>query len=442
MNRKLFLIFALSSAVYFTQGIEGLPSQGLFYYLKETLHFSPEKIMLISSITISAWLVKPVIGYLIDNFLHKKAWIFLALLLDIILVLCVGLLQLPLVILVTILILNSTNAAFRDVAVDGIMCVEGKKYNATGKIQSVQWIAISVAGLITGIGGGIIAEKWGFHAAFLVLIPVYLLVGIPAYFYREDKAAEIKNPSTLFSDSRKSPSAITFPAKQFRLQAGSRWGTKIRQRENDFRSGMGKCFILSCTIKKLLAHKQLLIVGLFIFLYKYSPSFGTPLFFIQRDTFKWGKIWIGGLGTISTVFGIAGSLIYYRMSKKINIKKWLYISVFLGAMTSLSYLYYTPVSAVIYDVLYSFIGMFIFLMVMDFMARSTIKGLEATSFALLCSISNLAMVASNLSGAFFLPIIGLKWLIILSALTSFLCLPLIKKIGTDSPQEAGHQTIK
>lgn len=381
MNKKLFWIFALSSAVYFTQGIEGLPSQGLFYYLKETLHFSPEKIMLISSITISAWLVKPIIGYVIDNFFNKKAWIFIALLLDIISVLFLGLLSLPLVILITMIILNSTDTAFRDVAVDGIMCIEGKKYNATGRIQSIQWISISIAGLLTGIGGGYIAEIWGYKGAFLSLIPIYILVGIPAFFYKEERTLENKTSSTLFLD-----------------------------------------------LKKLFAHKQLLIIGLFIFLYKYSPSFGTPLFFIQRDTFKWGKIWIGALGTISTVFAIIGSLVYYKVSTKIKIKKWLYISVFLGALTSLSYLYYTPATAIIYDVLYSLIGMFIFLMVMDFMARKTVPGLEATSFALLCSISNLALVTGNLSGAFLLPIVGLKWLIVLSALTSFFCLPLINKI--------------
>src|SRR3989338_7383745 len=115
MNRKLFWIFALSSAVYFTQGIEGLPSQGLFYYLKESLNFSPEKIMIIGSITTSAWLVKPLIGYVMDNFLNKKAWIFIALAFDIILVLFLGLMYLPLLMLVTMLVLNSTNTAFRDV---------------------------------------------------------------------------------------------------------------------------------------------------------------------------------------------------------------------------------------------------------------------------------------------------------------------------------------
>ncbi|MCX5701279.1 MAG: MFS transporter [Candidatus Omnitrophica bacterium] len=382
MNKKLLWIFALCSSVYFTQGIEALPSQGLFYYFKETLHFLPQKIMVISSVVILAWLIKPLIGYIIDHFFNKKIWVYFALIFDVVLVLLVGLFHLPLFILVVILMINSANAAFRDVAVDGIMCVEGKFYNATGKIQSVQWISISIATLFSGILGGYIAEKWGYQAGYLWLVPIYLLVGIPAYFYKEDAPI-----------------------------GGSRTAST---------------FVID--LKKLLTDKRLLVVCLFIFLYKYSPSINTPLFFIQRDAFKWSKIWIGALGSIATVFGIAGSLLYYRFSTKINIKKWLFWSVFLGALTSLSFLYYTPVSAVIYDVVYSFIGMFIFLMVMDFMARKTMPGLEATSFALLCSVSNLALVASNLSGAFLLPIVGLKWLIVLSALTSFLCLPLINKI--------------
>ena len=380
-NKKLFWIFALSSAVYFTQGIEGLPGQGLFYYLKETLNFSPEKIMVISSITTFAWLVKPLIGYIIDNFLAKRAWIFISLALDIIFVLFIGLFSMPLAILIALLILASNNAAFRDVAVDGIMCVEGKKHQITGKIQSIQWASILVAGLFTGLGGAYVAEKWDYKIGFLLLIPVYLLVMLPAFFYQEEKQVKPAGISSLLFD-----------------------------------------------LKKIFSDKKILIIALFIFLSKYSPSFGTPLFFIQRDSFKWGKMWIGAISTISTVFGIAGSLLYYKFSQKINIKKWLYFSVFIGAITTLSFLYYTPFTAVFYDVIYSFLGMFIFVMVMDFMARNSTKGLEATSFALLCSVSNLAVLSSNLSGAYLLPRIGLQWLIVISALTSFLCLFLINKI--------------
>ncbi len=341
--------------------------------------------MYLASITSFAWLVKPFIGYLIDKFFDKKKWIFIALFIDIVLSLFLGLAALPLVLLVLMLVANSADSAFRDVAVDGIMCVEGKVYGATGKIQSVQWISISVAGLISGIGGGYIAQKWGYRGAFLCLIPVYLLVGSIACFYKEHRTPQALQARPLFRD-----------------------------------------------LKKIFYHKQLIIIGLFIFLYRYSPSFGTPLFFIQRDNFHWSKIWIGTLTTISTVFSIIGALLYYRFSTRIRIKKWLFYSVFLGALVSLSYLYYTPVTAVLYDIVYSLIGMFIFLMVMDFMARNTVGGLEATSFALLCSFSNLSLVASNLSGAYLLPKAGLKGLIILSSLTSLLCLLLINKIDEPS----------
>ena len=276
MDKKLFPIFVLSSAVYFTQGVEALPAQGLFYYLKEALNYSPQKIMLLSSIITTAWLIKPFIGYLIDNFFSKKAWIFIAVALDIIIVLLFGCVNFQIFMLVTLLVFNSTNAAFRDVAVDGIMCVEGKKYNATGKIQGIQWISISASGLITGIVGGLIAQKWGYQAGFLFLVPVYLLVGLACYFYQDKKYFSKDSRSSLVLD-----------------------------------------------LQKIFSNKQLLLVALFIFLYKYSPSFGTPLLFIQRDSFKWGKVWIGALGSIATVFQIIGAIFYYKFSAKINIKKWL-----------------------------------------------------------------------------------------------------------------------
>jgi predicted MFS family arabinose efflux permease len=238
-----------------------------------------------------------------------------------------------------------------------------------------------LAGLITGIGGAYLAEHWGYQVGFLCLVPVYLIVAIPAYFYREDQTGQEKRYANLFSD-----------------------------------------------LKKLFTDKKLLLVCLFIFLYKFSPSFGTPLLFIERNVFKWSKMWIGTLGTVSMFFGILGAVFYYNFSKRINFKKWLYYSVLLGAVTTLSYLYFTPSSAVVYNILYSFLGMFIFIMIMDLMARKSVKGFEATSFALLCSVNNLADAASNISGGFLLPIIGLKWLIVISALASFLCLPLIRKI--------------
>jgi len=180
--------------------------------------------------------------------------------------------------------------------------------------------------------------------------------------------------------------------------------------------------------KELFTNKRFLIGCLFVFLYNFNPSFGTPLSFIERDIFKWSGTFMGLLGAIVSAISIIGSILYFKFGKKINVSKVLYWSVFLGAITTLSYLYFTPTSAIVYSIVYSVLGMFIFLNVMSWMAEATIKGKEATSFALLCSVNNLAGTVSGLSGAYLFSKIGLTPLIVISALTSFLCLPLIKHL--------------
>jgi hypothetical protein len=344
--------------------------------------YSPEKIMTINAIIGLAWIPKILWGALIDKLLTRKIWITLSIILDILTVLFLGIWSLPLVLLISMMFVNSTDSAIRDVAVDGTMCVEGKKYNITGKIQSLQWIFITIATVITGFLGGYLAEHFNYKIGFLVLIPFYLLVLIPTYYYKETK--------------------------------------------NIVQKSTKNCMV---SYKKLYTNKSFLWACLFLFLYKYSPSFGIPLSYIERDSFKWSFQFIGIVSTISSIVSIIGAVIYWKVCQKINVIKWLYISVFLGAITSLSYLYFTPLTDILYTIMYSLIGMFVHLILMDWMAKTTIKGIEATSFALLCGINNLAAgTASTLSGAFLYPRIGLTGLIILSAITSFICLPIIKKL--------------
>ena len=414
INKKLLWIYILSSAVYFTQGFEGLPSLSLFFYLKEKLGFTPEKIMYIGSITGLAWLVKPLWGYLCDNFLTNKKWILLSLLGSISIAFYFGLSSLlPLSLLVILLSLASFNAALRDVSVDGIMCIDGKKTNTCDKIQAIQWTSITIASILVGLGGGYIADHFNYKIGYLCLIPIYLIIiGIVLRY----KTTTLQNRTIEDScDSCKD-----------RLECGGDENNICEQ----FHLQKSKVHILEtiCSYKELFVNKEFLIACLFLFLYKYNPSFGTPLSFIERDVFKWSGQWMGTLGAIVSCFEILGAIIFFKMCKKINIKRWLKISVFLGAVTTLCYLKFTPITAIIYGVCFSVLGMFVHLIVMSFMAKSTISGKEATSFALLCSISNLAGTSSSLSGAFLFPKIGLQPLIIVSALTSFLCLPLIKKL--------------
>lgn len=413
LKNNLFWIYCISSIVYFCQGIENLPSLSLFLFLKEKLGFSPELIMFISSIVGIAWIIKPIFGFFIDNFLTKKSWILLSLLGSILICFYFGLSPfLSLILLVILMSLASTNAAIRDVATDGIMCVQGKEHDICGNIQAIQWISITIASIIVGLLGGFIAQKFDYKIGYLALIPFYLIGLVIILKYKTHKT------------------------EQYEPCCGKcRWQLECSGSDNLICDNYQPLIKHSKFIDNLLSYKELftnkkfLIACAFLFLYKYSPSFGTPLFFVQRDTFHWSAMWMGILGAIVSCFEIIGAIIFYKLCKKINIKKWLYISVFLGAITTLCYLYYTPISAIVYGISFAVLGMYVHLITMTFLAESTIKGKEATSFALLCSISNLATgTASTLTGAWLFPIIGLKWLIIISSITSFLCLPLIKKL--------------
>jgi len=284
---------------------------------------------------------------------------------------------LPLMWLIIFMALASTNTAFRDVNVDGVMCCEGKKLGITGRIQSLNWGFLTVATILTGVIGGYLAEHWNYQIGYLILVPIYLIIITIVMQY--------KSPKIVIKSNRN----------------------------------------LLQTLKELLTDKRLMLVCLFLFLYKFSPAIGTPITFILKDKFHWSKQFIGITETLYAGFGILGAWIYFHYSKKLNLIRWLTASVFISATLILCYLIFTPITAIIYRTLFSIVEMFIYLLVLDFMAQNTKSGLESTSFALLCSISNLAATCNGFAGSFLFPIIGLQWLIIISALASFICLPII-----------------
>lgn len=382
--KNLFWLYILSIGIYFTQGIEGLPSTAIFAYLKETLGFSVEKIMYLSSIISIPWLIKPLEGVIIDTYLTQQKFILISLFGSIVVSLYFGFsifLTVPLLLILSTF--GSFNTAFRDIANDGLACIEGKKSNTCHIFQNIQWTALTIAGIIVSLAGGLIADYLNYKIAYLCLIPIYLIIiGIVLKYKTVPKITTNKI---------------------------SLWKTLL-------------------TYKELFTNKPFLFTCLFIFLYNYSPGFGTKLDFIKRDIFGWSWTFMGILGAITSAISVLGAFLYYKFGDKINIKQCLFWSVFYGAANTMCYLYYTPITAIIYGVISSFIGMFIFLNIMTVMAKSTLPGKEATSFALLCCINNLSGTASTLSGAFLLPIMGLQTLIILSAVTSFACLPLIKRL--------------
>jgi len=289
INKKLFWLYLLSASIYATQGLEGLPGLPLFFYLKEHLHLTPEKIMWISSIITLPWLIKPIFGFFIDNFLTKKIWIILSLIGSILVSFYFGLspyLTIPIIILVSIL--GNLATAWRDISNDGLACVEGKENNCCDIFQNVQWTSITLAGIITGLAGGYIADHFNYKFAYLCLIPIYLIIiGIVLKYKEQNALKELK---------KHYHSSITIHHRKKSSLLGN---------------------ILS--YKELFANKSFLLGCLFIFLFNFNPSFGTPLLFIERK-WGWSGFFIGLLGALSSTISIIGALLYYKFSKKIKNK--------------------------------------------------------------------------------------------------------------------------
>ncbi len=379
---SLFWLYALNAIVFFTRGLEDITGLPIFFLFKEKFHYNESQIMYLSSLIGIPWLIKPIWGFLADFCgLTKKQIILGTVLFAFLICGFIGISPiLPIPLLIGLMLFQSSNSAIANVTVDGAMICGGRDTNSCGKIQTLQWSSITIAGIITGALGGYLAQYYPYQISYLLLLPLYILIFCFTLQYKEPPKINVKKEAI--------------------------WPI----------------------LKSLFQDKSILLFSLFIFLYNFSPSFGVPLTFIQVDKWHWSKTFIGILGTIGAICSLGGAWLYWQYSKKIDLNKWLYYSVFIGAVTQLLYLYFTPISCILYSIVLSIIGMGIQLLMLDFMARKTKIGVEIVCFALLCSVNNITGTINNLSGAFLYPLIGLNALIIISSLTSFLCLPLLRRI--------------
>jgi MFS family permease len=374
----MFWLFALSALVYFLQGIEGLPGLALQLWMKNTLHMKDFEVQRLLSWVVLAWMIKPLWGFLIDNYFTKKKWISFSAIGGMLVCILLGLWNWQsLIMLVVMMAILNWTISIRDVANDGIACVAGKAKEVTHRFQAIQWGSINLAAIIATLGGGYIAQYLNWQIGYLLLTPLL----IPLFFVLrkvKEEDTEVEKPT--FSNY------------------------------------------------KLLLNKQFLLVALFLFLYRTAPAFGTPLLYMKQDVFKWTPMQIAYLDAFTLGIELIGAWLYFKYARKIPIKKTLIFSIFLGVPTTLAYLYFTPFTAWLYGFLFGSIGMIIFLVSMDFMARKSIDGLESTSFALLCSVSNCAGWCSAQLGALTLQYWGLPTTIIISAFTGLIALPLVKYI--------------
>ena len=81
------------------------------------------------------------------------------------------------------LLLPTIGIAFGDVLVDALMVETGQPLGLTGRLQSVQWTAVNVAMLLTGVVGGYLSGLGRQDAALLMCAVLWAGSFVLAYGY-------------------------------------------------------------------------------------------------------------------------------------------------------------------------------------------------------------------------------------------------------------------
>lgn len=375
--RRLAILFAI---VYFAQGMSALPNQVIAINFKDH-GLEADAVATFFLLASIPWFIKPLYG-LISDFVplfgqRRKSYLIVTSALACIAGLVAGLSAnysyWELAVLYSIM---GFGLAYNDVLTDALMVEKGKLSGLTGAFQSVQWIAITAASIIVGLLGGYFAEYRQLQTAFMVaaMFPLVVLL-MSGFFVREKR--------------------INLQKREFRAI----WTA--------LRSGFGE--------------RSVWLVGAFIFLFNFSPSFGPAFLYYQIDVLGFNQQYIGFLNAVDSAASILGALIYAPLARSTPLRRLINFAIGLSVITLLTYLGYRgEFSALLIHVIWGITGMITTLAFLDLAARACPRRAEATFFALLMSIFNLGTLASQYVGAHLYTELGegsfaYIWLVIISS---------------------------
>lgn len=397
--RRLALLFAL---VYFAQGMIYLPEQVVAIVFKER-GLTAGQLAAFTWITTIPWFIKPVYGLLSDFvplFGSRRRSYFLimsggAALAAVSVSLMPGVSYALLATMITLLWLG---VGFTDVITDALMVENGKRVGLTGAFQSVQWGALGAASILVGVGGGYLAERRAFAAAFALVACFPVVSFLMAVFV-------VREP----------------PARPNLEGFGETWSA----------------------VRQALGRRDLWAVAGFTFFWAFSPSFGPAFFYYQTDVLGFSQTFIGVLSSLGAAASIAGAWAYARLSRTISLKRLIVWAIGGGALGMVAYLVYRgPASAVGITVVFGAIGMTTQLAFMDLAAKACPRRAEATFFALLMSVHNLGMRSGEWTGANLYDWLGYAPLVLISTAFTAAAWLLVPLVPIDAIQAAAQESSR
>ena len=351
--------------VYAVEGIgqakAGILGQPIVYYLKQVEHWDPVRISASLAALDIPWVIKPLWGAISDFVplfgYRRRSWLVLANLTGI------GAFSYVAMLgggsgLISALVVTALAMAISSTLCGALLVETGHKHNGSAGFVNQQWLWFNIAQMLAVLTAGGLIE---------VLPPLGALRA--AAWIAAAAPLAIIGSIWLIDEERAS---IDLPSLRLRLRA---LVSAFRQR-------------------------NLYLVMGFLFLYYFSPGFGTPLYFEMSDRLHFSQGFIGVLSSVASGGWIVGGVLHRVWLHRLSHPALLRLSILGGVVSTLLYLVMLdPVSAVAIWMFTGMTTMVAFIATLSLAADSSPEGAEGFAFAGMMSILNLAGPLSDTLGS-------------------------------------------
>ncbi len=478
------------SAVYFVQAAVGISALAQFLFTRNELGLDFVQLGVLAALPTISWSIKPIYGFLTDlvpiRGYRRRPYLHIMPLITVLSWLWIWQFSDSFISYAIPIMIANIGLGFTDVIADGLVVQQSDEKTA-GRYQSICWGALTIGAIISTFLSGLLLgrEILGIRDMFLITALMPLITFGLSFLIKEEK---ITDRAELRVHNAISPKYIYAAVVAFVLTF-----VLLFPREGQNASLMSLSIIgiwfawFAFYFKHLMdlkvIGKSIFAAAVFIFLWRFTPSFGAPWqdFFlnqvgIDQETF-------GYFGVVNYLGWLIGSILFAKWLDKKNLKSVLLWTIVASSFLGLSQLGLTQldwansigmnpiirtigsiVAAPVYMVAYGrefgtqlmtydgvvylnffldfFLGilyMLSFLALLKFVALSTPKNLEGTNFAVMASIMNFGLVFGYISGGMiyeqiqggFIGFNGLQLTVVLGALTSLLALIALPWIKTE-----------
>lgn len=497
-NRNEFFF----AAVYFVQAAVGISALAQFLFTRNELGLSFVELGILAALPTISWSIKPIYGFLTDlvpiGGYRRRPYLHLMPLVTLVSWLWIWKFSDSFITFAIPLMIANVGMGFTDVICDGLVVQQSDEKTA-GRFQSICWGSLTVGAIISTFFSGLLLgrEIVGIRDMFLLTAMMPLITFALSWFVKEKK---ITNREELKVHKAINPFHIWSSILALIGTVALLWPRKNQDMGLMSFGVIGIWFIWFAIYFKHLMNikvigRAIFAAAIFIFLWRFTPSFGAPWSDYFLNEVKIDQETYGYFGVVSYIGWLIGSIIFSKWLDKVDLKKLLLWTIVLSAILGMSQLTLTKlelanavgstplikyVGAVVaspvfliaqgrefWNVLMAFPGvvhlnffldfflgilyMISFLPLLKFVALSTPKNLEGTNFAVFASIMNFGLVFGSISGGYIYEKIqtGLTWgpftmnglqiTVWLGALTSLIALVALPWIKTE---HMAHEKLK